>query len=111
MLFKNKGNCNFNNVTDAWGLDKPSFSNGAAYADLDNDGDLDMIVNNINDEAFVYENTLMDQNPKTTHYLSVKLNGDASNINGLGAWIELYYGKNQQVYEKTPYRGYFQPCN
>ncbi|MDQ2863167.1 MAG: VCBS repeat-containing protein, partial [Bacteroidota bacterium] len=73
--FQNKGNCNFNNVTDTWGLDKPSFSNGAAYADLDNDGDLDMIVNNINDEAFVYENTLMDSKPKDKHYLSVQLKG------------------------------------
>ncbi len=104
--FRNKGNCNFNNVTDTWGLGVPSFSNGAAYADLDNDGDLDMIVNNINDEAFVYENTCMDSKPKDKHYLSVQLKGDAKNINGLGAWIELYYGKNQQVYEQTPYRGY-----
>ncbi|HEV8083918.1 MAG TPA: FG-GAP-like repeat-containing protein [Chitinophagaceae bacterium] len=104
--FHNNGNCNFNNVTDAWGLDKPTFSNGAAYADLDNDGDLDMIVNNINDEASLYENTLMDSKPKDKHYLSVQLKGDALNVNGLGTWIEIYYGKNQQVYEQTPYRGY-----
>ncbi len=104
--FVNKGNCNFNNVTYSWGLSKPSFSNGAAYADLDNDGDLDVIVNNINDEAFIYENTLMDSKPKDKHYLSVQLKGSSSNINGIGAWIELYYGKNQQAYEQTPYRGY-----
>ena len=104
--FRNKGDCNFNNVTDTWGLDKPSFSNGAAYADLDNDGDLDMVINNINDEAFVYENTLMDSKPKDKHYLSIQLKGDEKNINGLGAWVELYYGKNRQVYEQTPYRGY-----
>jgi hypothetical protein len=104
--FRNKGNFSFNNITDTWGMDKPSFSNGAAYVDLDNDGDLDVLVNNINDKAFVYENTLMDSKPKGKHYLSVQLKGDAGNINGLGAWIELYYGKNQQVYEQTPYRGY-----
>jgi hypothetical protein len=104
--FLNKGNCSFNNVTDTWGLDKPSFSNGAAFADLDNDGDLDIIINNINDEAFVYENTLMDSKPKNKHYLTVQLKGDSSNINGLGTWIELYYAKNQQAYEQTPYRGY-----
>ena len=54
--FRNSGNARFENVTDKWGLAIPSFSNGAAYADLDNDSDMDMIVNNINDEAFVYEN-------------------------------------------------------
>lgn len=104
--FRNNGNCNFNNITYEWGLEKPSFSNGAAYADLDNDGDLDMIVNNIDDEAFVYENTLMDSRPEDKHYLTITLKGDEKNINGLGAWIELYYGNQQQVYEQTPYRGY-----
>ncbi len=67
---------------------------------------MDMIVNNINDEAFIYENTTMD-NPKShPNYLAVKLKGDSSNINGLGAWIELHYKGKQQVYEQTPYRGY-----
>ena len=104
--FHNNGNCNFSNVSIAWGLAKPSFSNGAAYADLDNDGDLDMIVNNINDEASLYENTLMDSKPKDKHYLSVQLMGDSLNRNGLGTWIELYYGSDKQAYEQTPYRGY-----
>ncbi len=93
-------------MTAAWGLSKVSFSNGAAYADLDNDGDLDMIVNNINDEASLYENKLMDAKPKDKHYLDVHLSGDSLNLNGLGTWIELYYGKNKQAYEQTPYRGY-----
>jgi len=104
--FHNNGNCTFKEVSTDWGLSKVSFSNGAAYADLDNDGDLDMVVNNINDEAFVYENTLMDSNPVDKHYLSLKLNGDSLNINGLGTWIELYYNGKQQAYEQTPYRGY-----
>ncbi len=104
--FQNTGNCAFTNVTTAWGLSQPSFSNGAAYADLDNDGDLDLIVNNINDEASLYRNTLMDAKPKDKHYLSVHLKGDSLNRNGLGTWIELYYGGNKQVYEQTPYRGY-----
>ncbi|MEO8416255.1 MAG: FG-GAP-like repeat-containing protein [Ginsengibacter sp.] len=104
--FHNKGDCQFDNVTTAWGLHKVSFSNGAAYADLDNDGDLDMIVNNINDEASLYENTLMDSKPKDKHYLSLKLTGDELNLNGLGTWVELYYNGKQQVYEQTPYRGY-----
>lgn len=104
--FQNRGDCRFDEVTNSWGLEKVSFSNGAAYADLDNDGDLDMIVNNINDAASVYQNTLMDKTETSNHYLSVKLLGDSFNVNGLGAWIELYYGGNKQVYEQTPYRGY-----
>lgn len=104
--FRNSGNCRFDEMSNDWGLNKPSFSNGAAYADLDNDGDLDMIINNINDEASLYENTLMNSGSKKEHYLSVQLNGDALNLNGLGAWVELYYGGNIQAYEQTPYRGY-----
>lgn len=104
--FHNNGNLTFDNVSNNWGFTVTNFSNGAAYADLDNDGDLDMIVNNINDEASLYENTLMDSKPKDKHYLSVKLSGDSMNKNGLGAWVELYYGGKQQVYEETPYRGY-----
>lgn len=104
--FYNNGNLNFSDVTSAWGFGKPSYSNGAAYADLDNDGDMDIVVNNINDEAFIYENTLMKENGNDRHYLSIKLTGDSLNINGLGTWIEIYYGNNQQAYEQTPYRGY-----
>ena len=104
--FRNNGNCSFSNVTLDWGLSNPTFSNGAAYADLDNDGDLDMVINNINDEASVYENSMMDAKPSNKHYLSVQLSGDPLNKNGIGAWIEIYYGNQQQVYEQTPYRGY-----
>ncbi|MGI8636551.1 MAG: CRTAC1 family protein, partial [Segetibacter sp.] len=104
--FHNNGNVTFDNVTNDWGLSTPSFSNGAAYADLDNDGDMDMIVNNINDEAFVYENTLSDGKDTSQHFLNFKLVGDSLNKNGLGAWIEIYYGGKQQAYEQSPYRGY-----
>ena len=104
--FHNNGNLVFDDVSKDWGLNAATFSNGAAYVDLDNDGDLDMIVNNINDEASVYENTIMDSKPINKHYLDVKLIGDSANKNGLGTWIALYYGGKQQVYEETPYRGY-----
>ena len=100
--FRNKGNAVFSDVSDDWGLVTPSFANGAAYVDLDNDGFLDLVINNINDEAFVYRNTSRD----TSNYLTIKLVGDAANRNGLGTWIELYYDGKQQVYENTPYRGY-----
>ncbi len=66
--FRNKGDCRFDDVSDNWGMNKVSFANGAAYADLDNDGDLEIVVNNINDEASVYENTMMDSKPENQHY-------------------------------------------
>ena len=104
--YHNKGNAIFSDETFNWGLEKPAFSNGAAYADLDNDGDLDMVINNIDDEAFVYENTSMGKKKDDNHYIAVKLVGDSLNRNGLGTWIELYYAGKQQVIEQTPYRGY-----
>ena len=55
--FRNKGNLTFSNETDSWGLTVPTFSNGAAYADFDNDGAMDMVINNIDDEALIYRNT------------------------------------------------------
>lgn len=104
--FRNNGDLTFNDVSVEWGLAIPSFSNGAAYADLDNDGDMDFVINNINDEAFLYENTLSKGNDNDGHYLQVRLVGDSANRNGLGAWIEIIYDGKRQVYEQTPYRGY-----
>ncbi|HEY1872581.1 MAG TPA: CRTAC1 family protein, partial [Chitinophagaceae bacterium] len=105
--FKNDSNLKFSDVTENWGIQMPSFSNGAAYADLDNDGDLDCVINNINDEAFVYENTTNTKNKISANYLAIKFKGGKNNVNGLGAWAEIYYNKDQeQVYENNPYRGY-----
>jgi len=105
--FKNGGKLEFTDVTKNWGLTQPSFSNGAVYADLDNDGDMDMVINNIDDEAFIYKNTSREKDKADSHYLQIKFKGDAQNINGIGAWADIYYehGKHQ-VYENTPYRGY-----
>lgn len=105
--FHNNADLTFANTTDAWGLTQPSFSSGAAYADFDNDGDLDWIVSNINDSAFVYRNNLAQQRPQNAHFLRVKFVGQGQNPGGLGAMLTLRYGKGQrQVYEHTPYRGY-----
>lgn len=104
--FKNNGNLSFSNMSKEWGMTIPSFSNGAVYADLDNDGDLDLVVNNINDEAGIFKNTERDKNKETAHYLDIHLEGDSLNKNGLGTWIELHYGGQQQVLEQNPYRGY-----
>jgi hypothetical protein len=104
--YRNKGNLQFANVTEDWGLNVPSFSNGAAYADLDNDGDLDMVVNNINQEGFLYRNNLEKFGEVPHHSITLQLQGDSLNRQGLGAWVELHYGGQKQVYENSPYRGY-----
>ncbi|MEP7143696.1 MAG: CRTAC1 family protein, partial [Ferruginibacter sp.] len=105
--FKNSGNLKFDKVTAEWGMETPSFSNGAVYADLDNDGDLDYVINNINEEAFVYENTTNSKEKIAKNYLSIQFNGGAGNRNGIGAIATLYYtGNKMQVYENSPYRGY-----
>ena len=105
--FKNTNGTIFNDVSADWGVAIPSFSNGAVYADLDNDGDMDMVISNINDEAFVYENTLRKKGDSSNHFLQVTFKGDKQNINGLGAFADIYYdGTKHQVYENNPYRGY-----
>ena len=105
--FRNNGDLSFSDQTKDWGLEEPCFSNGAAYGDLDNDGDLDFVVNNINDEAFVYENATHNRGGKQVHYIQVKFEGDGLNKNGIGAWAEVFYDRGKlQVYENSPYRGY-----
>ncbi|MHA4742279.1 VCBS repeat-containing protein [Dyadobacter sp. MSC1_007] len=107
FAFKNKGNLGFEDVTDNWGIDTPGFSNGAAYADLDNDGDLDYIVNNINDSAAVYRNNSMQLRPDSSNYLRIAFKGDRYNGAGIGAIAEITYGNGtKQIAENSPYRGY-----
>ncbi len=105
--FRNNGNLQFSNVTKDWGMVIPSFSNGAVYTDLDNDGDLDIVINNINDQAALFENHQNEDKKVNTHYLQIKLEGDSTNRNGLGTWLELYYDNGKkQFLENSPYRGY-----
>ncbi|MGB7395062.1 MAG: VCBS repeat-containing protein, partial [Pricia sp.] len=85
--FKNEHNGLFSDVSERWGLNIPSFSNGAAFADLDGDGDLDYIVNNINEEAFVFENNLDKGDKEGRNYLSIDLEGPRTNASGIGAKI------------------------
>jgi hypothetical protein len=104
--FHNNGDLTFTNVTDQWGLPTPTFSNGAAYADFDNDGAMDMVISNINGKASLYRNTSA-QKDSDMHYLQVAFKGSAQNINGFGAIVTIYYdGSEKQVYENNPYRGY-----
>ena len=105
--FKNINGLLFENMSEKWGLTVSSFSNGAAYADLDNDGDLDFVVNNINERAFLYENTLYRNSTKlAAHTLTVVLKGSAANYNGFGATVNIFYNDKQQYYEHQPCRGY-----
>jgi hypothetical protein len=105
--FRNKGNGLFEKVTEEWGIEQTSFSNGAAYADLDNDGDLDYIVNNIDDSAHVYRNNLTEQKRSDRNYLRIRFKGTDKNPMGLGTIIELRYGNGEkQIHEHSLYRGY-----
>jgi hypothetical protein len=104
--FKNKNGLKFENVTASWGMNDPSFSNGAVYADLDNDGDLDYVINNINDEAFVYRNDLNTPKQVRKKFLRVSFEGPQQNVNGLGAFVEIFGKGTYQIYENFPYRGY-----
>ena len=97
----------FEDVSEKWGITNPTSANGAAYADLDNDGDLDYVVNNINDSASVFQNNLVQLKPEESNFLKIKFKGNQKNIAGIGAWVEIKYGKGEkQVYENSPYRGY-----
>ncbi|MCW3112477.1 MAG: Repeat protein, partial [Segetibacter sp.] len=103
-FFKNNGDLTFTNVGKAWGTDSPSNSNGAAYSDLDNDGDLDLIVNNVNQAAFIYRNEANRQ--LNNHYLQLKLKGYGKNTDGLGAKVTIYNSIGKQYLEQMPARGY-----
>jgi len=107
-LFLNQHNLTFADISAQAGIDEPSMSNGAAYVDLDNDGDLDLVVNNINKEAFVFiNNTVQKDKPVRSHFLSLRLTGDTLNPEGLGAKVYVYAGGKTQLQEENPVRGYF----
>ncbi len=103
--YRNLGDLGFQKVSDAWGFAKPTWSQGSAYADLDNDGDMDMVVSNMNMEADVYKNLANDKN--LNNYLFVSLEGPVTNSKGFNAKVSIKYADGgSQTMEMTPYRGY-----
>ncbi len=103
-VFKNNAGKAFQNNSNDWGITKPSNSNGAVYADLDNDGDLDLVVNNINQPAFIYRNEA--QKLTANHYLDVRLNGEGGNTQGIGAKLTVFQNGQMQMLQQYPARGY-----
>ena len=104
-FYLNKGDAKFEDMAAEIEHDLPTFSNGSVYADFDNDGDLDVVVNNINDPALLYKNTTNDNKEKKS-YVELKLKGPSQNINALGAKAIVFTGNEIRTYEKFPVRGF-----
>jgi len=103
-FFRNRGDLTFEDVTNTWYEEIPSFSNGASYADLDNDGDLDLIVNNVNSRAYILENRT--NSLSGNHYLNVSFEGPIGNRSGIGARVQVHADSSVLTYENFLTRGY-----
>jgi enediyne biosynthesis protein E4 len=105
-MYKNNGDLTFSDQSKSWGLSEPSFSNGAAYADLDNDGDLDLVINNIDGPATLYKNSQSTPENKASNFLRVGFEGSSLNREGFGAKVYLKYQGKLQYQYFSPFRGF-----
>src|SRR6266550_3369243 len=106
-MYRNRGTLFFEDVSEQWGFNQRTFSSGAAYVDLDDDGDLDLVTNNVNEPASVYRNLTREKFPEGSNYLKVKFNGPKGNTFGIGARITIPRGDNNVIMrELYPVRGF-----
>lgn len=103
-IYRNSGDLTFINMAHKWGFNTRSYSNGCAYADLDNDGDLELISNNINENAYIYRNNAVEQN--NSNFMRIGLKGSGLNTHGVGTRVTVYHEGQKQLAEYFPTRGF-----
>ena len=103
-LYRNNGDMTFDHYEDKWGVNDKSWSQAAAYADLDNDGDMEIIISNTNEEVFLYKNNAVEQSGN--NYINIRLKGEKGNPRGMGAKVLVYADGKEYYNEMSPYRGY-----